>query len=120
MGNRTIGGLLLGALRTETGEVENDSSLDAVMLNPVLTAVDIVVEYRELLLYREGDESEVMSGDGEYVQEADSTDGLLGGELVTLIVDRARGGTVIVKSLRPYIRDPKLEGGGGGAGERCW
>lgn len=44
--------------------MENDSSLDAVILKAVLTAVDIVVEYRELLLYREGDESEVISGDG--------------------------------------------------------
>lgn len=56
--------MLLGGPRKETGEVENDSSLDAVILKAVLTAVDIVVEYRELLLYREGDESEVISGDG--------------------------------------------------------
>lgn len=55
----------LGGPRRETGEVENDSSLDAVMLNPMLTAVDIVVEYREPLLYKDDDESEVViSGDG--------------------------------------------------------
>lgn len=99
-------------LRKGAGDVENDSSLEGVAVNPMLTAVDIVVEYRELLLYRDPDESEVISGDDFKMSEwLPSAVGLLEGELVNRMEDRPRGGTLIVKSLRPYIRDPKLDGG---------
>lgn len=60
-----------------------------------------------------------MSGDEAPRYELVSIDGLLGGVLaLSWIADRAGGGTVMVKSLRPYIRVPKLEGGV--AKERDW